>query len=182
MIDPLPCRVVPPGVEISLHRRARRKLLRQHAPRTARAQKIQDRVDHLAQIRRSRPPNGFGGRHEGLDQFPFPIGQVACVAQPFALILRASDFGPHVVSPVIASTTTESQPTEITQFFLGRTLRSPDTRRWVRWISPRRTYCRSSGPLPIRERPGNVFSGVCRPTAGRRYIFSLGGLLDGGKG
>ena len=123
-IDPPPCRVVPPGVEVALHRRTRRKILRQQAPWTAAAQQIHDRVHHLAQVRGSRPPHSFGRRHEGLDQFPFPIGQVACVALPVAFILRASDFRPHVVSPVIASTTIESQPTEITQLFSGRTLNS----------------------------------------------------------
>ncbi len=86
------------------------------------------RLDHLAQIRRSRPSNGFGGRQEGRDQFPFPIGQVACVAQPFAVIFRASDFSPLVVSPVIASTATESQPIKITQLFSGQTLRRGNRR------------------------------------------------------
>jgi hypothetical protein len=47
----------------------------------------------------------------------------SCVAQPFALIVRTSDFGPHVVPRCLLDTTSVSQPAELTQFILGPPLK-----------------------------------------------------------
>ena len=80
------------------------------------------RVDYLAQDRRSGPTDRLRCRQMGCDQGLLPLRLVACVARALPLILFASRFSPHLVSPVIAATTTESQVTETTQLFLGQAL------------------------------------------------------------
>lgn len=47
--------LVTPSVEVFLHRRERRKVLRQQPPCAARRSQIQQRVHHLAQVRLARP-------------------------------------------------------------------------------------------------------------------------------
>jgi len=56
------------------------------------------------------------GRHQRLQQRPFAIRQIACLAKPRPHILAASDFGSgHRELPRIFANPMESQPTEITQ-------------------------------------------------------------------
>jgi hypothetical protein len=55
---------------------------------------VQDRVHHLAEVRRARASNLLRGRHVGRDQRPFPVGQIACVALHVPPILAASGFNP----------------------------------------------------------------------------------------
>jgi len=96
-IDGLKQAVVAPVVEIALHSGKRRKVLGQHPPLTAGPRDIQCRVQYGAQLGRARPAQTLGRRHVRLDQRPFAVGQIACVALSLALILPASDFGPHLV-------------------------------------------------------------------------------------
>src|SRR5271156_5619812 len=87
--------IVSPIVEIALYRRERRKVLRQHPPLTAGPRDIQDRVKHCSQLNLARPAQRLGRRHMRLDQRPFGIRDITCVALSLSLILRSSDFGPH---------------------------------------------------------------------------------------
>ena len=58
-----------------------------------------------------------------LDQRPFRVGHVTCIAQIFPPILPPSGFSPHVVSPVPSHTPRVPQLTEITQFISNQPLR-----------------------------------------------------------
>src|SRR6266850_1477212 len=71
--------------------------LRQHPPLTAGPRDIQDRVKHGSQLDLARSAQRLGRRHMRLDQPPFSIGQIACVAPSLSLILASSGFGPHLV-------------------------------------------------------------------------------------
>jgi hypothetical protein len=53
-------------------------------------QNVEDRLHDLAQIHFPRSSPSQSRRHLPRNQRPFRIGQVACVAQPLALILDAS--------------------------------------------------------------------------------------------
>src|SRR5262252_8660575 len=121
-IDPLEEALVPPIVEIALHRGKRRKVLRQQAPLAAGSCDIQDRVDNGAQVGFLRTAQTLDCRHIRFDQPPLRIGKVACVTSSNSLILRTSDFGPHVVPHGLLDTTVLSQLTEITQFISGQPL------------------------------------------------------------
>ena len=83
-----------PVVEITLHGRIGRQILRQLAPLATRRGHVKDRVDHRAQGGTARPSDRRARWHQRLDQLPFRIGQVACVTQTLPHIVRASDFGP----------------------------------------------------------------------------------------
>jgi len=54
-------------------------------------------VDNSGQVGFPRTAQMLNRRHIGFDQPLLRIGRVACIASPSALILRTSDFGPHVV-------------------------------------------------------------------------------------
>src|SRR5260370_14288416 len=116
MVDLTPQTAVAPGVEVMLNRGVGREILGQQAPLAAALRQIEDRVDHRSQRRRARATATLVRRgQKRLDDGPFGIGCIACIAQPVASILRASDFGPHLVPPSCLATTTESQTAEITQ-------------------------------------------------------------------
>src|SRR6267142_2169862 len=53
--------------------------------------------DLLGRIVTTRSAQRLGRRHMRLDQPPFSIGQIACVAPSLSLILASSGFGPHLV-------------------------------------------------------------------------------------
>src|ERR1700680_3225241 len=103
-----------------LNRGVGREILGQQAPLAAALRQIEDRVHHRTQRRRARATATLVRRgQERLDHGPLGIGCIACIAQPVAPILRASDFGPHLVPPSCLATTTESQAAEITQPIFG---------------------------------------------------------------
>src|SRR5712691_5190626 len=128
-IDPVPGAVVAPAIEIALHRRIRRKVLRQGAPLTAGPQQIEDGVDDRAQVALARPPQSARRRQQWRDLRPLRSSRVACIAQLVTPILLPSGFGPHVVPPSLSPNKTESQLTEITQFIFGQPLRSAQRAR-----------------------------------------------------
>ena len=99
MVDGAQRSIATPGVEISLDRAPRRELPGQHPPLATRAGHVQDRVQHLTQVRRARATQPLRRRQKRCDHIPFPVRQVTCVAKARALIVGASDFSPHVVSP-----------------------------------------------------------------------------------
>src|SRR6516164_670335 len=94
VIDRLPQPAITPSIEITLNRAVRRKLLRQHAPLATRLGDIEDAVDHLPQQSLARSSARCGSWHMRLDDRPFLVAQVTCIAQPGALIFRARDSSP----------------------------------------------------------------------------------------
>src|ERR1700693_466111 len=120
MVDLTPQTAIAPGVEVMLNRGVGREILGQQAPLAAALRQIEDRVHHRTQRRRARAAATLVRRgQERLDHGQLGIGCIACIAQPVASILRASDFGPHLVPPSCLATTTESQAAEITQPIFG---------------------------------------------------------------
>jgi hypothetical protein len=89
-----------PSVEIALHRRVGRKLLRQLPPLAACRRHIQDRVHDRAQIGFARSAEPRARRKQRLDQRPFGIRQMTCVAKPRTPILAPSDFSPGHYDPL----------------------------------------------------------------------------------
>src|SRR3981189_2775417 len=83
-------------VEIALHGGKRRKVLRQHPPLTTGPRDIQDRIEHAAQLGLARSAQTLYPGPMRLNQCPFGLAQIACVALSRSLILPASDFGPHL--------------------------------------------------------------------------------------
>jgi len=118
VIDPFEGAVPRPGVEITLHGRVRRELLSRLAPLAAGRGEIQDGVDHDPQAGQAGTTDPPGGGHERLDQHPFGIGEVACIAQSISPILQASGRGSnHRELDRIFADPTESQGLEATQPF-----------------------------------------------------------------
>ena len=111
-----------PQIEILEDRGSRRKTLGQSAPLTARSQKIQDRVRHLAHVRRARTPASLRWPNMRRDQGPFGVGQIGRVAKPFAFILAAVLRCPHRAPPEQVPDT-ESQSIPKTQLLSEPTLR-----------------------------------------------------------
>lgn len=143
---------VAPGVEMVLHRGEGREVLRQHPPLATRRSHVEVRVHNLAQVRLTRPPDRLRSRQQGRDQRPFPVAQVTCVARGLAGLVAPGDISPrHRALHRIFANPTESQPTDITQLFLGQALR------------PHKSNVRyPSVPLPPRERLKSLAS---RPAA-----------------
>ena len=74
------------------------------------------------------------------------LGKIACIAQPLALIFGSSGLGPHLVPPslFIVCGFVETQVTDSTQLFFGRTLSS--------WSLYCLRFCTGLSPTP-RARP-----------------------------
>ena len=89
-----------PGVEVALHGRRMRELLRQLPPLTAHRSHVKDRIRDRSQIGPARPPERRWRRQQRLAQRPFGIRQNPCVTQPFKPILAASDFSPGHRAPL----------------------------------------------------------------------------------
>lgn len=82
-----------------------------------------------------------GGRHQRLQQRPFTVLQLVCLAQPRPHILAASDFGSgHRELPRIFANPMESQPTEITQLLFRS-----GSKCWTERTSFRRSSAKSNG-------------------------------------
>src|ERR1700678_2742288 len=120
VVDLLPGAVVAPPVEIPLHRRVGRKLLRQQPPLATALSDEKDRIYQCPHLRHTRSPAPVLVRHVGSDHRPLFICGIACIPQPISTIFRPSDFSPNqFVPPSQLATTTESQMTEITQINFG---------------------------------------------------------------
>lgn len=89
---------------------------------SARRRHIEQSVDHLLQIRRPGTAEPVRWPQKGLNDRPFGIRYVACIAQPASVMLRPSDFSPGHRILVQCRNRTESQPAETTQPFLGQAL------------------------------------------------------------
>jgi hypothetical protein len=119
MVDRLQQPAVAPIVEVALDRRRRRKVVREKPPLTACRGHVEDGVQNVPQIGVSRSANPPRRRQERLNETPFSVGQVACIAATSPFIFTTGDFSPRHVIPVLLRNRTESQQTEITQLFLG---------------------------------------------------------------
>jgi hypothetical protein len=88
-------------LDAAMHRRARRQVLRDRAPLTARGQNVHERVYDLANIDRALVATTLARRNQRLDQFPFFVGQIAWIAQTAAIITPAILYRPHPLLPRI---------------------------------------------------------------------------------
>ena len=100
MVDLLEQAGIAPGCKPAIDRAPGRKVLRQLAPRTARAHHVENAVDDLAQQQTARAANALGGRQLRLDHAPFLIGHIALVAQTVAAIVLAGGWSPHGISRI----------------------------------------------------------------------------------
>src|SRR5260370_5322089 len=99
-IDPMPGSVVAPAIEVTLHCRARWKILRQCAPLAAGRSNVKQRVHDRAQNNLAPAPEPTRFGHERGDQSPLSIIRVASVAKAVPSILLAGDFSPrHGAAP-----------------------------------------------------------------------------------
>lgn len=78
-IETMPRSIVAPAIEVTLHRRAWREVLRQRAPLAASRQNVEDRIQYSPQINRPRTPQTPPLGQEWDDQSPFFIHHIACV-------------------------------------------------------------------------------------------------------
>jgi hypothetical protein len=123
--DSLPPTGIAPSVEVTLDRRAWRKIPWQSAPLAAGGQDVENRLNHPTQIGRTWPVQPPPPRKPARDQIPLRIRHIACIAESVASILRTSDFSPrHRALPRIFANPKESQPAQITHSFFGQALRS----------------------------------------------------------
>ena len=90
-----------PAIEILLNGRVGRKLLRKLPPLAAGRRHLPDRVHHSGQIGGPWPSHPSRLRHERLDQRPFRVRHVACIAEALAPILASSDLSPGHDDPHI---------------------------------------------------------------------------------
>lgn len=94
VIDPEPRPVTRPMVDLLLHRRTQRKLLRQPLPLATNRGHIVNRVRQRSKIGLPRTPDAVPTRQQWHNQRPLLVGHIACVAQPIVPIRRPSDLGP----------------------------------------------------------------------------------------
>src|SRR3954453_10112394 len=112
MRDRLPHMGTSPRREPAVDRLPRRKARRQHPPRDAAAQDVEDRVDDLAHGPLRRSPDASWSRQKRFQDGPFGVGQVTGKAKSVAHMLRAGGCGPHqAVHP-----TRSRQPVGITSY------------------------------------------------------------------
>lgn len=82
VVDVLPRSVEPPAAEVAVHRFPRGEVVRQHAPRTATAQDIQDAVDEFAVVILAGPPAWPGLREQMFDVVPLQVREIAGIRLP----------------------------------------------------------------------------------------------------
>jgi hypothetical protein len=108
VVEVPPQSVVAPQVEPSPHCRDRWKARRQHPPRQAAAQQVEDRLDNPPHWPFARTAHMRRWREERLQHRPFGIGQITWQSQPRAGMMRASGIGPHRRTPEVCCKTPES--------------------------------------------------------------------------
>ena len=92
MIDDLPAPIAHPLIEVALHGGIGRELPRQLPPLAAGGGDVEDGIHHAVRWRWGAKV--APARHERLDQRPFRIRQIACIAQTQPPMPRASVFSP----------------------------------------------------------------------------------------
>jgi hypothetical protein len=86
---------VAPPVEVPLHRRVGRKLLRQQPPLATALSDEKDRIHQCPHLRHTRPAAPVLAGHVGGDHRPLFVGRIACITQPISTIFRSGDFSPN---------------------------------------------------------------------------------------
>src|SRR5208283_4753078 len=95
VMDTIQCAVQAPVAEITIHRAARRKILRQIAPLASRTQQVQDGVERLPHVRLAFAASPPRRRNERLDKRPLLIRQVARISQMITLVPGSILVRPH---------------------------------------------------------------------------------------
>ncbi len=99
-------RAVPgPQPEIAVHRALARKVLGQMAPRAAVLQHIKQPANHRTDVDLARTTAALGRWGQGCQHRPFPVRQVAGVAQSRSVVACPARLGPHLVPFPIFGTT-----------------------------------------------------------------------------
>ena len=91
----LPHMTASPGREPAVDRLPGRETGRQHPPRNAAAQHVEDGIDDLAHWPLRRSPDRCWRRQQRFQHGPFGVRQVTGEAEPVAHMLRAGGCGPH---------------------------------------------------------------------------------------
>src|SRR5829696_413094 len=131
-------RAVPvPPVQVLPNRAARREVLRERLPLTPRPEHVEDRVQDLSQVDRSRTPAAFGGPDQRRNQRPLGFREIAVVAQAAPIRCCTMLRVPHEAPRSTQVPPRESQPTPQTQFLSGSALRSyPTPLSWRQHEAP----------------------------------------------
>ena len=131
VIDAIERSIATEAVKIPLHGRERCEFLRDLPPLAPSRQHVEDGLHHHPQRHRSGPASMRWLGHEGFDQGPFGIGEVACVTQSGPAVSLPSDFSPGHRISVRPCKQTESQPTEIVQLPFSVQLSDKGDRPWT---------------------------------------------------
>ena len=86
--------IITPSVKVAADGRNWRKVVGQHAPLIASCRDIQDRVEHIAQIRRSWAARSPEPLDQEFNQRPFRVGQILCASVALSAMLAAGELGP----------------------------------------------------------------------------------------
>jgi hypothetical protein len=121
VVDTIERAVIPPQIEIIVHRTTRRQVFRDRSPLASRAQDVHHPVHHLAQIDRAFVTTGLGRRDQWRNQRPLIVGQIARISQSAAVmptyrIAQVGSLGPTAeVSRIAFGQITTLSTTEISQ-------------------------------------------------------------------
>ncbi len=94
VVDLEPGAILHPAIRISLHRRGRRKFLRQRALLAAGRGHVEDRVHNRPKLGVTQRAKPVRPRHERRNQRPLVVRRIACVTQARSPILPPGDLGP----------------------------------------------------------------------------------------
>jgi hypothetical protein len=89
MMDAIERSIPTPQIEIVVHRRAWRQILRDRAPLAAGAQDVHQPVDDFPYVDMASIAAAFGRQYQWLDMRPFLVRKVTWIAQLAAVITRA---------------------------------------------------------------------------------------------
>jgi hypothetical protein len=106
IMDTTPRPVPAEPLEIMIDRALRWKIMRQQCLLAARLQQIENCVHHRAKRRLASAAQSRLPWHEGLDQAPLTISQIACVAHAASVMVTSGEGCPsHLISPYLSQNT-----------------------------------------------------------------------------
>jgi hypothetical protein len=108
-------------LKITVHRAARRKVLRQMPPLAASFQRIQQTVHHLPEVRRALAPATLARRDQRFDHRPLLVAKVTRITQPVTPIPLPALRSPQGAPPLFEHPL-ESQQIHPIQQVCGRAL------------------------------------------------------------
>src|ERR1700678_4208407 len=92
LLDRLPGAVLIPAFEVVVGGTLGDEIVRQEVPLATRAVLVEQGIDYLAEIDRTRSPTGLGRRKDGLDQVPLGVAQVGGIGFPHGCSPAAGGF------------------------------------------------------------------------------------------